>query len=67
MDPSSRRLLAIHRAVAHILHLSGAGDYINKFLSDMDDSYTLNDGSTRLDKMVAYRLKGFDNKEPSVD
>ena len=28
IDPPSPRLLAVHRAIAHILHLSGAGNYI---------------------------------------
>ncbi|KAL8420514.1 hypothetical protein RB594_003345 [Gaeumannomyces avenae] len=30
IDPPSPRLLAIHCAIGHILHLSGAGDYIDQ-------------------------------------
>ncbi|GKU14969.1 unnamed protein product, partial [Fusarium langsethiae] len=35
IDPPSPRLLAIHRAIAHILHLSAAGEYIDKMLRDV--------------------------------
>ncbi|KAK0735548.1 hypothetical protein B0T21DRAFT_402271 [Apiosordaria backusii] len=36
IDPPLSRLLALHRAIAHILHLSAAGDYIDKILDDME-------------------------------
>ncbi|KAF2963113.1 hypothetical protein GQX73_g10461 [Xylaria multiplex] len=37
IDPPSPRLLAVHRAIAHILHFSAAGEYIDKLLRDMDE------------------------------
>ena len=57
IDPPSSRLLAIHRAVAHILHLSGAREYINRFLRDMEDGFVQADGSTHLDRYVKLRLR----------
>ncbi|KAF5023720.1 hypothetical protein F66182_4224 [Fusarium sp. NRRL 66182] len=36
IDPPSSRLLAIHCAIAHILYLSAAGDYIDDILRDAD-------------------------------
>jgi hypothetical protein len=38
IDPPSPRLLAIHRAIGHILHLSAAGRYIDKLLRDMEEA-----------------------------
>ncbi|RBR26234.1 uncharacterized protein FIESC28_01017 [Fusarium coffeatum] len=35
IDPPSSRFLAVHRAIAHILHLSAAGDYSDDILSDV--------------------------------
>ncbi|OAA63380.1 hypothetical protein SPI_03543 [Niveomyces insectorum RCEF 264] len=52
IDPPSPRLLAVHRAIAHILHLSGAGDYIDAVLRDMEDSVVRADGSSELGRMV---------------
>jgi len=57
IDPPSARLLAVHRAVAHILHLSGAGWYIDKFLSDMREGMVRADGSMDLDRFVRLRLR----------
>lgn len=37
IDPPSPQLLAIHRAIGYILYLSGAGDYIDRILQDMDE------------------------------
>ncbi|KAK5988516.1 hypothetical protein PT974_09999 [Cladobotryum mycophilum] len=59
IDPPSPRLLALHSAIAHILHLSGAGDYIGKLLHDMNDmdgTSIREDGSTELDQFVRLRL-----------
>ncbi|KAL2755592.1 hypothetical protein ACRALDRAFT_1076854 [Sodiomyces alcalophilus JCM 7366] len=56
IDPPSSRLLAVHRAIAYILHLSGAGQYIDKFLADMDDGCVRSDGSTQLGRFVRLRL-----------
>ncbi|KAK0730878.1 hypothetical protein B0H67DRAFT_653351 [Lasiosphaeris hirsuta] len=57
IDPPSERLLGLHRAVAYILHLSGAGDYINKILRDMEDGVVRGDGSTELGVLVDLALK----------
>lgn len=37
IEAPSSHFLAIHRAIAYILHLSRAGDYIDKILNDMDE------------------------------
>lgn len=55
IDPPSPRLLAIHRAIAHILHLSAAGTYIDQILRDMEDAReqgAQTDGSTDLGLMI---------------
>lgn len=56
INPPSPRLLAIHRAIAHILHLSAAGDYIDRMLRDMEEKGIQADGSTELGRFVALRL-----------
>lgn len=48
IDPPSVQLLAVHRAICPILHLSAAGNYINSTLRDMDDGTVQANGSTRL-------------------
>jgi len=57
VDPPSQRLLALHCAIAHILHLSGAGEYIRKILRDMEDGIVRTDGSTELGLMVDLALR----------
>ncbi|KAL2179716.1 uncharacterized protein P884DRAFT_267403 [Thermothelomyces heterothallicus CBS 202.75] len=55
IDPPSARLLAIHRAIARILHLSAAGAYIDNILRDVEDAETHGvqaDGSTDLGLLV---------------
>lgn len=52
IDSPSERLLAIHYAIAHILHLSAAGAYIDKVLRDMEEGIVRGDGSTQLGLMV---------------
>jgi len=37
IDPPMPRLLAIHRACCLILHLSGAGQYLDRVLRDMEE------------------------------
>ncbi|KAK2785867.1 hypothetical protein FQN53_007243 [Emmonsiellopsis sp. PD_33] len=59
IDPPSSRLLAIHRAIAHILHLSGAGDYIDKILRDIEELGVQEGGETELGRIVALRLGGW--------
>ncbi|KIH89536.1 hypothetical protein SPBR_07308 [Sporothrix brasiliensis 5110] len=66
IDPPSPRLLAVHRAIAHILHLSGAGDYLDKLLRDMDDSYVRADGGSALGRMVALGLRGWTSHGSAV-
>lgn len=59
IDPPSPRLLAIHRAIVHILYLSGAGDYIDNIISDMDDIFIKADGSTELALYMNLKLGGW--------
>ncbi|CAK7220753.1 hypothetical protein SCUCBS95973_004269 [Sporothrix curviconia] len=59
IDPPSPRLLAVHRAIAHILHLSGAGDYIDRVLRDMETNLVRADGSSELGLLVGLRLDGW--------
>lgn len=59
IEPPSPRLLALHSAIGHILHLSAAGDYINKILKDMEWKDTRADGSTQLGRYVMLRLSGW--------
>ncbi|EFY85509.1 hypothetical protein MAC_08456 [Metarhizium acridum CQMa 102] len=59
IDPPSARPLAIHRAIAHILHLSAAGLYIRRILQDAEDQNVQADGSTALDKLVQLRMAGW--------
>ncbi|CAK7219601.1 hypothetical protein SCUCBS95973_003870 [Sporothrix curviconia] len=59
IDPPSPRLLAVHRAIAHILHLSGAGDYLDRLLRDMEDNYIRADGTSALGHMVALGIHGW--------
>jgi hypothetical protein len=60
IDPPSERLLALHSAIGHILHLSGAGDYIQAILDDMENGIVQQDGSTQLGVLVnlALRMRG---------
>ncbi|KAK2796086.1 hypothetical protein FQN52_000060 [Onygenales sp. PD_12] len=58
IDPPLPRLLAIHNAVGHILHLSAAGEYIDKVLSD-SERVTQQDGSTELGRLASLRLGGW--------
>lgn len=59
IDPPSPRFLAIHRALAHILHLSAAGYYIEKILEDMEWKDTRADGGTELGRLVGLKLGGW--------
>ena len=60
IDPPSGRLLELHSAIGHVLHLSGAGEYIDRILGDMDDGVVREDGSTQLGALVnvALQIKG---------
>ncbi|CAK7213502.1 hypothetical protein SCUCBS95973_001815 [Sporothrix curviconia] len=59
IDPPSSRLLALHRAIAHILHLSGAGEYIDWIFRDMEDRTVRADGSSALGRLVSLGLGGW--------
>ena len=59
IDPPSPRLLAVHSAIAHILHLSTAGYYIDKILEDLDEKDISPDGSTELGYLVGLRVQGW--------
>ncbi|EER25929.1 hypothetical protein CPC735_043730 [Coccidioides posadasii C735 delta SOWgp] len=66
IDPPLPRLLAIHNAIAHILHLSGAGEYIDKILRDMEETGVQRDGSTNLGRIVKLKLAGWLNDAVDV-
>ncbi|KAK0651265.1 hypothetical protein B0T16DRAFT_453752 [Cercophora newfieldiana] len=57
IDPPLPRLLALHSAIAHILHLSGAGEYIDGILRDGEDGMVREDGSTQLGALVNMALQ----------
>jgi hypothetical protein len=59
IDPPSPRLLAIHRACGAILHLSGAGNYIDRILRDMDEVNIKEDGSSELGSMILLKAHGW--------
>ncbi|CAK7228834.1 hypothetical protein SBRCBS47491_007045 [Sporothrix bragantina] len=59
IDPPSPRLLALHRAIAHILHLSGAGAYIDWIFRDTEERAVRADGSSALGRMVSLGLGGW--------
>ncbi|KAJ2975204.1 hypothetical protein NUW58_g8424 [Xylaria curta] len=56
IEPPSGRLLAIHCAIAHILHLSGAGEYIDKIYRDLEEHGVQADGSTPLGRFVSLAI-----------
>lgn len=59
IEPPSPRLLALHHAIACILHLSGAGEYIDNILREMEETGIQEDGSTELGRIVKLRLGGW--------
>ncbi|KAM5468564.1 hypothetical protein MferCBS49748_003321 [Microsporum ferrugineum] len=59
VDAPSPRLLALHRVIAHILHLSGAGEYINRILRGFAETGVQADGSTDIGRIVNLRLSGW--------
>jgi len=60
IDPPSSRLLAIHRACSLILHLSGAAEFVNKVIRDMDEGSVESDGTTELGNLVSLGLREWD-------
>ncbi|KAK0732467.1 hypothetical protein B0T21DRAFT_452061 [Apiosordaria backusii] len=63
IEPPSLRLLALHSAIGHILHLSGAGEYIDSILRDAEWKDTSADGSTQLGHLVSLKLHGWLDQE----
>ncbi len=59
IDPPSPRLIAVHRAIALILHLNAAGRYIDSILRDLDQGNISVDGSTPLGHLTALRIHGW--------
>ena len=60
IDPPAPRLLAIHRAVGQILHLSAAGDYIDDILRALEETWAIaEDGSSDLGSYLNARLGGW--------
>ncbi|OJJ71069.1 hypothetical protein ASPBRDRAFT_127030 [Aspergillus brasiliensis CBS 101740] len=60
IDPPDSRLLRVHCAIAHIMKLSGAGEYIEKVVRDMEDEVDVKaDGSTPLGHIIGLRLDGW--------
>lgn len=60
-EPPSPRLLALHSAIVRILHLTAAGDYIDRILTDLEWKDTRADGSTQLGHYVSLKLGGWLN------
>lgn len=58
VDPPSPRFLALHRAIAIILHLSAAGDWIDEVLRKAEQMGIQTNGSTEIGRLVSLRLKG---------
>ncbi|KAL8291067.1 hypothetical protein RB597_005569 [Gaeumannomyces tritici] len=58
IDPPSPRLLAIHCAIGHILHLSGAGEYIDRIWRDAEEYGVRQDGSTDIGTLIGWKLGG---------
>lgn len=61
IDLPSPRLLAVHRSIACIMHLSGAGEYINGILRDLEEVNVKADGSTNLEFLMNLSLGGWLN------
>lgn len=56
VDMPDRQLLAIHKACAMILHLSGAGDYIERLLDSFGGGTANADGLSDLGSIVSLRM-----------
>ncbi|OAA66156.1 hypothetical protein ISF_03994 [Cordyceps fumosorosea ARSEF 2679] len=61
IEPPAPRLLALHRAIGHILHLSGAGAYIDNILRKFEEEQPVQcNGSTPLGEFVQLRMNRWD-------
>ncbi|KGQ02727.1 hypothetical protein BBAD15_g12055 [Beauveria bassiana D1-5] len=56
INPPAPVLLALHRAIGHILHLSGAGEHIDDIFRKLEDRMVQCDGSTLLAELVQLRM-----------
>ncbi|KAK1142637.1 hypothetical protein N8T08_007441 [Aspergillus melleus] len=61
IDPPASKLPTVHCAIAHILKLSGAGEYIEKTLREITEVCVSADGSTDLGRPVRSRLGNYLN------
>ncbi|GBF66797.1 hypothetical protein TMEN_9518 [Trichophyton mentagrophytes] len=59
IDPPSPRLLGIHRAICLILKLSGAAEYIEHVLRDLELVTVEADGSTHVGDIIRLRIDGW--------
>lgn len=59
INPPEPRFLALRRALAHVLHLSSAGPYIDELLKKLQEKPTEEDGSTELGLFAQLRLDGW--------
>ncbi|KAK0703046.1 hypothetical protein B0T26DRAFT_744173 [Lasiosphaeria miniovina] len=57
IDTRLERLPELHSAIGHVLHLSGAGDYIKVILRDMEDGVVREGWSTQLGALVNAALQ----------
>ncbi|CEJ83922.1 hypothetical protein VHEMI03301 [[Torrubiella] hemipterigena] len=57
IEPPDPRLLAVHCAIAIILHPSAAGEYIHKILRGMEEQTVRSDCSTSLGDFVRLRIE----------
>lgn len=51
--------LAVHAAIANILHLSAAGRYIDEILDEFEEKSARNDRSTHLGHLVQLKIDGW--------
>ncbi|EPE05605.1 hypothetical protein F503_02344 [Ophiostoma piceae UAMH 11346] len=60
IDSPHPRLLAVHAAIATVLHMSAAGKYCDHILRDTEESALIeSDGTTNLGTLVALRFNGW--------
>lgn len=59
IDPPSSRLLAVHRAIAIMMKVSGAEEYIETVLRDREELVVREDGSSHLGYLTSLRLGGW--------
>ncbi|KAK2783643.1 hypothetical protein FQN53_009095 [Emmonsiellopsis sp. PD_33] len=59
IDPPSSKLLSLHRAIAMILELSAAGEYIEHIIQHIEEVWVRSDGSVELGHIVALRMGGW--------